>query len=172
MRQVRRLALVSFFLAVACHSIPTDSGREAKSAGGTHAHDPAQARDPELCTRCHQGTPAAWTLAPSGNSSDHPRFALDGVAMCIQCHEADVSHMVGMEVDFSIPDDLPLSEDGTVTCLTCHKPHGPLRSDRPWANVSILDRWLDTEAMHKTYLLRRTNEHGELCLLCHAAEKD
>jgi hypothetical protein len=31
---------------------------------------------------------------------------------------------------------------------------------------------LDTEAMHKTYLLRRTNEHGELCLVCHAAEKD
>lgn len=80
--------------------------------------------------------------------------------------------MVEVAVDFPIPGNLPLSEDGTVTCLTCHKAHGPLHADRPWANVTVIDRWLDTEAMRKTYLLRRNNEHGELCRVCHDTTKE
>lgn len=145
-------------LVMACCTVPTNPAPEPVSAGEAQPHDLAQSKGPALCTKCHQANPGG--------------FALDSTAMCTQCHGEDVSHMVGVEVDFSIPKDLPLSEDGTVTCLTCHRAHGPLRSDRPWANVTVIDRWLNTEAMRKTYLLRRNNENGELCLVCHATTKE
>jgi len=54
-----------------------------------------------------------------------------------------------------------------MACLTCHYVHGSLASDRPWASVSFMDRMTDDERMHKTYLLRRNNAEGALCLICH-----
>lgn len=145
----------------------------AARAGETGPHQLAGARDPGLCAVCHQSGPDAATRIRVGTIPPGPlRSEFDGVAVCTQCHGDDVSHMVGVEVDFPVPRDLPLSEDNTVMCTTCHKAHGPIRSDRPWANVNFIDRLFDTEAMHKSYLLRRMNDAGQLCLVCHDAKME
>lgn len=123
------------------------------------------------CADCHLTQPP-----PPGPGS---RFTLPkaaglrkgGMEMCAPCHDTGLGHKVGMRVEFAVPADLPLEAGNTLTCLTCHHVHGPLRSDRPWASVSLLDRLFDPERLHKTYLLRRNNSDGALCLVCHSKEE-
>ncbi len=46
---------------------------------------------------------------------------------CVKCHPQGISHPVGissMGRDTAIPSKLPTIEDGVITCVTCHKPHG------------------------------------------------
>ncbi len=126
----------------------------------------------ETCLRCHVSPPDGLPTEPgrslSVNRSD---YRLDGVQMCMGCHEAgSAAHMVGKLSPVMIPENMPLSEQGSVTCLTCHYVHGSFESDRPWANVSFFDRLFVSEYMYKSYLLRQSNENGELCLLCHRAD--
>jgi hypothetical protein len=87
--------------------------------------------------------------------------------MCGSCHNPDDGHQVGLELDFQIPADLPLDKKNRMTCLTCHYTHGNLNSDRPQASFSFMDRLFDAERIHKSFLLRRNNTDGELCLTCH-----
>ncbi len=135
-------------------------------------HDIRGQQPETYCLACHLQLPKTLQHQSSGgrlpDQSDFQSDA-DGVSMCVNCHDADkASHETGGDsIDFTVPADLPLSSDRKLTCLTCHYMHGSLASDRPWASVSILDRLLDHERMHKNYLLRRNNSDGELCLVCH-----
>lgn len=95
---------------------------------------------------------------------------MDGSAMCTVCHRGQPMHMVGKEIDFPVPKDLPLDQGKKIQCLTCHYTHGRLTSDRPWAAVSFMDRLIRSEHLYKSYLLRRNNSGGELCLVCHNTE--
>lgn len=98
---------------------------------------------------------------------DPGAFNQDGVAMCSSCHDPDYVHKVDINIDFPIPADLPLDEKNNITCLTCHYTHGSLASDRPQASFSFMDRLVDAKRLHKSFLLRRRNVDGELCLICH-----
>lgn len=49
------------------------------------------------------------------------------IKICYQCHPQDASHPVGIRSGnpgIKIPDSLPTIEDGVITCVTCHDPHG------------------------------------------------
>jgi hypothetical protein len=92
--------------------------------------------------------------------------------MCSGCHDKDDGHKVGLKLDFEVPADLPLGKKNKLTCLTCHYTHGSLSSDKPQASVSFLDGMLDSERLHKSYLLRRNNAEGELCLTCHEVKEE
>jgi len=120
----------------------------------------------KLCQQCH-----ANDVSFSDYKSRSYRrmvFKQNEISMCVNCHTDDASsHSVNISVDFPVPADLPLSADGRITCLTCHKTHGRLRSNRPWASVNFMDRLLNSDRLTKTYLLRRNNANGELCLVCH-----
>lgn len=128
------------------------------------ADNPHPLQDPSLvtvavCALCHAGEPTG---------SGGPELREDAASACTSCHPGgDESHEVGMQPDFAVPADLPLDAGGRMTCLTCHFAHGPLRGDRPWCSVSLLDRMLGSERLTKTFLLRRNNATGELCLACH-----
>jgi cytochrome c len=74
---------------------------------------------------------------------------------------------VGLKLDFEIPADMPLDKKNRLSCLTCHYTHGNMDSDRPQASVSFMDRLLNANRLHKSFLLRRNNVDGELCLICH-----
>jgi hypothetical protein len=122
------------------------------------------------CTNCHNDTPAlvgGGVLITKNLPVDLSRYKLDGVAMCGSCHDATAYHQVGIEVDFPVPADLPLNEDNEMICLTCHYVHGRLDSERPQASFSFLDRLMNADRLHKSFLLRRNNSDGELCLTCH-----
>jgi hypothetical protein len=91
--------------------------------------------------------------------------------MCSGCHDAEDGHKVGIKLYFEVPADMPLGEKNKLTCLTCHYSHGSLSSDRPQASVSFMDKMLDAERLHKSFLLRRNNTDGELCLTCHEVKE-
>lgn len=122
------------------------------------------------CTDCHIETPALKdeSILNSKNLPvDLSRFSQDGVAMCSTCHNPNQGHKVGLNIDFPVPADLPLNADNDITCLTCHYTHGRLDSDRPQASHSFMDRLMNAERLKKSFLLRRNNSDGELCLTCH-----
>ncbi|RME33297.1 MAG: hypothetical protein D6786_08075 [Gammaproteobacteria bacterium] len=127
-------------------------------------HRPAGIRG---CTQCHATTPDRFPGSGPGRLPGDDLLP-DGIGMCTGCHAgAAASHPLGEPLDFEVPPDLPLTESRTMTCLTCHYAHGELESDRPWASVSLMDRLTNSERMHKSFLLRRNNADGELCLVCH-----
>lgn len=122
------------------------------------------------CTSCHLEQPAhskAEILETKNHQAEREAYKIDGVEMCSSCHNPDDGHKVGLKLDFEIPADMPLGTKNKLTCLTCHYTHGKLASDRPQASVSFMDRMLDAERLHKSFLLRRNNADGELCLTCH-----
>ncbi len=66
---------------------------------------------------------------------------------CNNCHSFTVSHPVGMRPSgdhVRIPEDLPTIEDGIITCVSCHDPHGSSRM-----------------------YLARVDFKEDLCLKCH-----
>ncbi|QPK63914.1 hypothetical protein IVG45_02735 [Methylomonas sp. LL1] len=140
----------------------------AQAADNPHAitkHD-----NPSTCSGCHISTPLLKDdniLVSKNLPDDLAQFRLDGVAMCASCHSPDAFHKVGLNVDFPVPADLPLNSDNQIICLTCHYVHGRLDSDRPQASFSFMDRLLNAERLSKSFLLRRNNSDGELCLTCH-----
>jgi len=49
------------------------------------------------------------------------------IEVCKKCHIQNASHPVGVRAKgekVRTPDDLPTIEDGVITCVTCHLPHG------------------------------------------------
>ncbi|MBI4683051.1 MAG: hypothetical protein HY757_08135 [Nitrospirae bacterium] len=49
------------------------------------------------------------------------------IDICYKCHSHDSSHPVGIKAvspKTKTPDGLPTIEDGIITCVTCHEPHG------------------------------------------------
>jgi len=126
--------------------------------------------DQASCSRCHINTPELKEdalLTTKNHAFDQNQYSQDGVAMCADCHDPDEGHKVGLKIDFPVPADLPLNQDNDITCLTCHYTHGSLNSERPQASFSFMDRLLDAERLRKSFLLRRNNQDGELCLTCH-----
>ncbi|MDO9106691.1 MAG: cytochrome c3 family protein [Methylovulum sp.] len=125
-----------------------------------------------LCKSCHIEDPAFdidddELLLTKNNAMDPEAFSQDAVAMCSSCHDPENGHKVGLKIDFPVPADLQLGEKNDITCLTCHYTHGSLASDRPQASFSFMDKLMDDERLHKSFLLRRSNVDGELCLICH-----
>jgi formate-dependent nitrite reductase cytochrome c552 subunit len=126
------------------------------------------------CVSCHTEKPQnakASMLETKNHRADVAAFKSDGVEMCSGCHDANDGHKVGLKLDFEVPADMPLSRKNELTCLTCHYTHGSLSSNRPQASVSFMDSLLDAERLHKSFLLRRNNADGELCLTCHEVKE-
>jgi len=122
------------------------------------------------CTNCHNTAPAfkdEGILHSKNMPVDQTTFSKDGVAMCSARHNPNQGHKVGLNIDFPVPADLPLNEENDITCLTCHYTHGKLDSDRPQASHSFMDKLMNAERLKKSFLLRRNNSDGELCLTCH-----
>lgn len=122
------------------------------------------------CQSCHIDKPAlhgSTPLVTQQHNVNQQAFKKDGVAMCSSCHDPSEGHKVGLEIDFAVPKDMPLNENNDITCLTCHYTHGRLESDTPQASFSFMDRLVNAERLKKSFLLRRNNSDGGLCLTCH-----
>ncbi|MEQ1530086.1 MAG: hypothetical protein ABL925_12280 [Methylococcales bacterium] len=122
------------------------------------------------CLSCHINQPennSPEALETKNKSVHLTDFKNDGVAMCSNCHNPDDGHKIGLKLDFDVPADMPLDKKNALSCLTCHYTHGKLSTERPQASFSFMDRLVDAERLHKSFLLRRNNVDGELCLICH-----
>jgi predicted CXXCH cytochrome family protein len=72
------------------------------------------------CTICH-GSHGMASKIPGG------LLVKPVPELCAGCHPARVGsneHPIGMVPSMQIPQELPLDDQGQVTCITCHAPHG------------------------------------------------
>lgn len=117
-----------------------------------------------LCAVCHFGAHALPDAHPYTTrcSSCHtsPRNELvtghpatrnmtaDIDEECLRCHyDGAITHPVGIKNTKKPAPDLPLAQDGAITCVTCHFGH--------------------SNQNQNTQLLRANNRRGGLCLKCH-----
>jgi hypothetical protein len=76
------------------------------------------------------------------------QLAADLEERCISCHDDEgPSHHTGIRPTKPVPDVLPLSSEGLITCATCHFVHG---EQNPFGDF-----------------VRINNTRGGLCLTCH-----
>jgi len=69
------------------------------------------------------------------------------IDVCYKCHSYNASHPVGVKAEspkIRTPQGLPTIEDGIITCITCHEPHG---GDRAYYS--------------------RFDSNKDLCMRCH-----
>ncbi len=124
-------------------------------------------REGKQCQRCHVGVPKR------GAPRRTLQFQKDLVSLCLDCHwEKDVSalHPVDIRPGFRVPADLPLDDQGTITCVTCHDPHGSYEGEVPYVAESLSRRILSLltgRSKYRTFYLRHPNDSGQLCLGCH-----
>jgi len=112
----------------------------AKKPAGENVHRP----DAD-CVGCHTADQAAL-------ERDRPAaralLAADLEERCVLCHNDEgPSHHTGIRPRKPVPDRLPLSAEGLITCATCHFVHG---------EPDAVDGFL-----------RIDNSRGGLCLTCH-----
>jgi hypothetical protein len=161
------LILMPFFLVFLITSVAT--------AETEHPHTISKNSKSTTCALCHKVIPSVSDkevgVETRNNPVDRDSFVQDGTAMCSSCHNPDDGHKVGLELDFQAPADLPLDAKNKMTCLTCHYTHGSLTTERPQASFSFMDRLFDADRLHKSFLLRRNNADGELCLTCHTVNQ-
>ncbi|MBI5211854.1 MAG: cytochrome c3 family protein [Nitrospirae bacterium] len=75
-----------------------------------HLTDALQTKD---CTICH--------LSHNGGSVKKPLTEL-----CVTCHKERIQegeHVVDIIPKYQVPQNLPLTKDGKLTCITCHDQH-------------------------------------------------
>jgi hypothetical protein len=97
------------------------------------------------CRACHTVGEAPLRQDPS---TARARLAADLEERCLLCHgDQGPSHHTGIKPRKPVPDTLPLSVEGLITCATCHFMHGEPNS---WEAFVRID-----------------NSRGGLCLTCH-----
>ena len=126
----------------------------------------------DQCLSCHKSKPLKTNKAMGKYALPvMSEFVGNGISMCEECHGDDSSsHIVGATPDYTVPADLPLDKENRVTCLTCHYVHGSLESERPMASSSFMDHLFNRDRLKKSYVLRRNNAEGDMCLACHSKE--
>lgn len=124
--------------------------------------------DPARCLDCHE-------TAPQRGVDDYLSVSFKDtiVSLCATCHPGEhlrEEHPVEIRPGSAVPEDLHLDSAYTITCATCHDPHGPHEAGRPHTPQTFWDRALalvGRERVYRTRFLRRANTAGELCLACH-----
>lgn len=124
--------------------------------------------DPGQCETCHKKIPD-----PAVDDYTTVTFTDGIVALCSGCHEDAHfrdEHPVEIKPESEIPDELHLDSYFTMTCVTCHAPHGEHEADTrylPAGFMEYVSSFLSGQERFPTRFLRKPNVHGELCLSCH-----
>lgn len=118
------------------------------------ALDPAQASKPGAenvhradadCRGCHT---AERDTLERDRVAARALLAADLEERCILCHgDEGPSHHTGIRPKTQVPDTLPLSAEGLITCATCHFMHGEQNQFGDFVRID--------------------NGRGGLCLTCH-----
>jgi len=96
------------------------------------------------CLECHT---VDRTTLEGEHAKARAQLAADLESRCFTCHDEGPSHHTGIKPTMPVPDTLPLSVEGLITCATCHFLHG------------------EPNAVGDA--LRINNDRGALCLTCH-----
>ncbi len=120
------------------------------------------------CLKCHEKVPVEGR-----DDYTTVEYKKDLVTLCEECHRDKVNvdkHPVDIKPEHDVPEGLHLDSYFSITCVTCHDPHGPAFADYPFVPQTWLDRIISAvrgQRRYRTYFLRKSNTEGELCLSCH-----
>lgn len=120
-------------LCYSCHE------RSEYTRTDPHHPDNVQDRDDPTCAACHSGPPEEGAAPADANL----RFPTS--ESCKTCHEGEVhqgvsSHVgkkLGPDALATLPSTVPLGEDATVQCFSCHDVHGVV----PGQEARVAHRW-------------------------------
>ncbi|HWR97324.1 MAG TPA: multiheme c-type cytochrome [Candidatus Methanoperedens sp.] len=140
----------------------------AVPASGAGENPHAFMSDPAKCVDCHEA-------APQRGRDDFLTVTFKDtiVNLCCTCHQEEhhrEEHPIEIRPEGAVPQDLHLDGAYTVSCATCHNPHGPFEADRPYLPQTFGERLLGLARRTERYptrFLRRPNPNGELCAACH-----
>jgi len=122
----------------------------AAPAAGAPEHNPHEFAKVG-CTHCH------LTVPGQGRVLQRNVFRKNIDDLCQECHAAaledNINHRVGIRPSMKVPEDLHLSQNGEISCITCHDPHA---------------EYVSAKTGSRTWFLRRQMLKRELCLACHA----
>jgi hypothetical protein len=139
-RRARRSVPVFRWLLTLLLPLAALTAVRAEKPLGENVHRP----DVE-CRSCHT---VARDVLEQDRVAARALLASDLEARCILCHGNEgPSHHTGIRPTKPVPDTLPLSAEGLITCATCHWVHG---EQNPWGDF-----------------VRVNNARGGLCLTCH-----
>ena len=159
-------------LALSCPFLlllPSAGGEDVPGpASGPHLHF----RYPDSCPRCHVLEEGALA---------RERFVPGADAVCLGCHSPEglgITHPTSgrpaaVRGGMTVPDDLPLDDEGRVFCLTCHRAHGPFLSTTrafPSQEPEAAGSRAAGERVYRTYFARRSDPvlgFAPLCEGCH-----
>jgi hypothetical protein len=127
--------------------------------------------DAASCTDCHRETPVR-------GEDDYTTvtFTDSIVSLCSRCHEDAHfrdEHPLEIRPEIEVPEDFHLDGYYTLTCATCHDPHGEHESEERYIPPGFLGLVRDTFSRRRlfpTYFLRLPNTSGQMCLGCHREE--
>ncbi|MGR3318910.1 MAG: hypothetical protein ACUZ8O_10580, partial [Candidatus Anammoxibacter sp.] len=127
-------------------------------------------KNKSFCARCHSDWIEDEMELPSEDNIFNPiPTELNETGTCLGCHNVeDEAHPVNIVPEQATPADLPLGNNGEITCLTCHYTHGARESDEPYVSETMVQKIFSFgKESYKTFYLRRNNSEGELCNACH-----
>jgi predicted CXXCH cytochrome family protein len=105
-----------------------------------------------LCVFCHQTEPTRM------DNQKTVRFRYGILKTCNFCHNvAEKNHPLNVDKDIVPPKSLPRDIDGSVTCATCHNPHG----------TADTLHFLRREYIVTMEAARNFNPHKNDCQACH-----
>jgi len=123
------LAIASALLGLALLAAPLGAGPEEEETAAPHAF----MKDPERCVSCHASKPE-----PGKDDYTTVTFVDQIVTLCSDCHpDAHYrdEHPVEIRPELEVPQEFHLDEYYTMTCATCHDPHGPHLSEQRLAQI-------------------------------------
>jgi hypothetical protein len=105
-----------------------------------------------LCVFCHQTEPKDMDNVKT------VRFRFGILRSCNFCHNlASRSHPLNVDKNIAPPANLPRDIDGSITCATCHDPHG----------TTDTLHFLKRDYIKTVEASRNFNPHINDCLACH-----
>jgi hypothetical protein len=125
-------------------------------------------KDPQRCGDCHiEGKPE------KNRPYQLMNFRKDIYSLCERCHPLAVTHPVDIAPGRITGNRLPLDADGTMTCVTCHAPHGAPYANLKYTGRTLWEKVRDTvfpwlPQRFRTHFLRIPTPNGEMCNVCHA----
>ena len=153
-------------------TVDTVYSTEGRTEGvSTNAEDHIFLKSKTSCIICHIETDMSNSELPQKHDIYNPiDTELNKTDTCLTgCHTVEEAcHPVNVIPYRAFPPaDLPLGNNGEITCLTCHYTHGSSESKKPYVAEGIISRIFSLGASYKTYYLRRSYSDGELCYACH-----
>lgn len=133
-----------------------------------NANPHASFRDPATCPSCHPGV---------RGKTDPDRLVAGAADFCFRCHQSDSlgrSHPIGGRAQGArsvtkVPGGFPLDADGRMTCVTCHRAHGPFVATArafPGQQPENPDAPPAAQRYYRTRYLRTTDAARGFVALC------